>query len=77
MAGKHRRRPAHIPVPAQRRPRPIGITDANTGIEHLMSDEVAAQRRRLGSYLALCGTQVLAASLVAPGRGHCPVCHGR
>ncbi|MGH3766823.1 MAG: hypothetical protein ACRDS0_14720 [Pseudonocardiaceae bacterium] len=39
-----------------------------------MTDEAAARWRRTGRYVALCGAQVLAASLTAPNRGQCPMC---
>ena len=74
MAGRHRRESERARVPAQRTPRPLGIIDARTQVEHLMSDESAMAHRHLGSYLALCGVRVLAASLAAPDRGRCSVC---
>jgi hypothetical protein len=50
-----------------------GITDRRTHIQHLMCHEVAAEHRH--RYLALCGAQVLAASLTTPPqRGRCPMC---
>jgi hypothetical protein len=74
--GKHRRvsRVAHIAIPVPRGPRPVGIIDAKTHIEHLMTDESAVAYRHSGRYLALCGVEVLAASLAAPDRGRCPMC---
>lgn len=69
MAGRHRRRPG---IPAQRRP--LGMTDAHTCVEHVVSDESAVEHRHCGRYLALCGAQVLAASLTAPARGRCRAC---
>lgn len=74
MPGRHRRQAAHAQVPAQRGPRPLGITDAHTHVEHLMTDESAVAHRHSGRYLALCGIEVLAASLTAPGRRHCRRC---
>lgn len=41
--GRHRRRRSvaqHRPVPAPQRPRPLGIVDSDTGIEHLMTRRV-------------------------------------
>ncbi len=72
--GRHRRQAAHTAIPAQRGPRPLGIIDARTHVEHLMTDESAMAHRHSGSYLALCGVRVLAASLTAPDRGRCPRC---
>lgn len=78
MAGKHRHQPhavhVQLQLPAQRGPRPVGITDARTRIEHSMTDESAARHRHSGRYLALCGVQVLAASLATPSRGRCGAC---
>lgn len=52
----------------------VGITDAHTHVEHLVSDECVAVHRHVGYYLALCGATVLAASLTDPGRGWCRAC---
>ncbi|MGH3766092.1 MAG: hypothetical protein ACRDTX_13250 [Pseudonocardiaceae bacterium] len=76
-AGRHRRRPdaAYVRIPEQQRgPCPVGITDAHTHVEHLVSDESVAAHRHTGHYLALCGMTVLAASLTDPGRGWCREC---
>jgi hypothetical protein len=73
MAGKHRRGAAHRPAPA-RGPRHIGIVDARTHIQHLITHEVAAEYRHAGRYLALCGSMVLAASLTTPERRRCQMC---
>ena len=75
MAGKHsKRRGAHARIPEQRGPRPVGITDACTHLEHLVSDESVMAHRHTGIYLALCGEWVLAASLTQPSRSWCPAC---
>jgi hypothetical protein len=80
MAGRHSKREAHGQVAEQRRPHPVritdavGITDARTRIEHLMTDAAAMEHRHVGRYLALCGIEVLAASLTDPGRGQCQPC---
>jgi hypothetical protein len=77
MAGRHRRQSdgAHVGIPEQRRaPRPVGITDAHTHVEHLVTDESAMAHRHSGRYPALCGVQVVAASLTAPGREQCQCC---
>ncbi len=76
MPGRPRRAVARAQMTAaQRGPRPLGIIDAQTQVEHLMSDESARAHRHSGCYLTLCGIQVLAASLVtAPDRGRCPKC---
>jgi hypothetical protein len=52
----------------------VGVTDARTRIEHLITDAVAVQQRHTGRYLALCGIEVLVASLTEPERGRCLPC---
>lgn len=73
MTGRHRRCGTHPRIPEQRGPRPVGIVDATTRVEHLVSDPVV-EYRHAGRYLALCGIEVLAASLTEPGRGQCRPC---
>lgn len=65
---------AHTRIPTHRGRRPLGMVDAHTHVEHLVTDESAATHRHSGSYLALCGAQVLAASLTAAARAYCPRC---
>ena len=72
--GKHRRQALHAGIPGQRGQRSVGIIDARTHVEHLVSDESARAHRDRGHYLALCGVTVLAASLTDPGRGRCQEC---
>ncbi len=83
MAGRHsKRRSAHAqaPPPAQPGPRPVevsdaaGITDARTRVEHLMTDASAMEHRHSGRYLALCGIEVLAASLAEREHSRCQPC---
>jgi hypothetical protein len=74
MTGRHRLQAERAQIPVQRRPRPLGIIDAQTHVEHLVTDESAREHRHSGRYLALCGVQVLAASLTATDRGRCPRC---
>lgn len=85
MRGRHRRAvvgsylghsdTTYVGIPQQQRgPCPVGITDARTHVEHLVSDESVAAHRHAGHYLALCGMTVLAASLTDPGRGWCRDC---
>lgn len=73
MAGRHRR----VRIPEQRGPRPLGITDAHTEVEHLVTDDAVVAHRHSGRYLALCGVQVLAASLTVRERTRCRPCHRR
>ena len=72
--GRHRRGATHRPMPTAHHHRPIRIVDARTSMEHLVTDESVAAYRHAGRYLAVCGAQVLAASLTAPQRSRCPVC---
>jgi hypothetical protein len=72
--GRHRRGAAHPPMPSAHQHRPIRIVDARTSMEHLITDESVVAHRHADRYLAVCGAQVLAASLTAPQRSRCPVC---
>jgi hypothetical protein len=74
MAGRHSKRGAHARIPTQRESLSVGITDARTRIEHLMTDVSAMAHRHSGRYLALCGAEVLAASLAERERGQCQPC---
>lgn len=75
MAGRHSKRPrAHAHIPEQRRSCTLGITDAQTHLEHLVTHESLAAHRHSGRFPATCGTEVLAASLTDPGQGRCPEC---
>ncbi|MGH3937111.1 MAG: hypothetical protein ACRDTG_00520 [Pseudonocardiaceae bacterium] len=50
------------------------MVDARTLTEHLIDlDAIAASRSR-GSYLALCGTEVLAASMTTEEQRFCQKC---
>ena len=76
MAGRHSKRAgAHVGIPGQYRMRPLGVIDARTHVEHLVSEQSAVARRQAG-YVAHCGAMVLAASLTELGRGHCAECVG-
>ncbi|MGH3908913.1 MAG: hypothetical protein ACRDTE_32730, partial [Pseudonocardiaceae bacterium] len=55
----------------------IEVTDAHTGDAHLVTDDAVRADRHTGSYAALCGDIVLAASLTAPEEGHCRRCARR
>jgi hypothetical protein len=51
------------------------MVDARTLEAHLLTDEaLAAGRRGEGRYTALCGVNVLPASLTAAERGYCTSC---
>lgn len=67
-AGKHRRR--------ERRHRTaIPLVDAHTLTAHYLTDEaLAAGRRGAGRYVALCGLDVLPASLTVAEVDHCRRC---
>jgi hypothetical protein len=56
-------------------PLTVELVDGLTEVIHRVTDDAfAAGRRNGGCYRAVCGVFVLAASLTAPGRGHCPTC---
>jgi hypothetical protein len=53
----------------------IELVDRRTEVAHRVTDEAFATGRRDGGcYRAMCGAQVLPASLTAPARRHCPAC---
>ena len=54
----------------------FSVTDAHTGCEHLVTEDAIGVGRRSGRYAGVCGADVLAASLTAPGRGYCRSCAG-
>ena len=55
----------------------LSVVDARTEIVHLVRVEAAALHRRSGRYPALCGVEVLSASMLAkPGR-QCEDCQTR
>ena len=75
MAGRHSKRPGvGVGIPGQRGMRSLGVIDARTHVEHLVSEQSAAAHRHAGCYVAECGAVVLAASLTEPGRGRCAEC---
>lgn len=58
--------------------RVIEMTDARTHRAHLVTDEAAAAGRAdAGSYVAVCGVVVLAASLTNPDTSYCSDCRRR
>ncbi|MGH3764903.1 MAG: hypothetical protein ACRDTX_07110 [Pseudonocardiaceae bacterium] len=73
MAGRHRRRGAHVSIPAPRRPG-IELVDGLTQVRHRVSSDALLAGRQRGDYQAFCGARLLAASLTDPGRGQCPGC---
>lgn len=50
------------------------MVDAQTLIEHLIALEDIAETRWQGRYTALCGAEVLAASMTTEERSHCRKC---
>lgn len=50
------------------------LLDAHTADTHLVTNDAVVAGRRAGSYLAVCGTVVLAASLTAPEDKYCRSC---
>lgn len=62
-------------TPAATVPRLVALTDVHTGAAHLVTDEaMVAGRRAGGHYAAVCGVDVLPASLTAPERRSCRHC---
>jgi hypothetical protein len=51
----------------------LAVTDAD-GIAHLVTDAAMAAGRRAGRYAAVCGAEVIAASLTAPEFSRCRGC---
>ena len=75
MTAQHsKHRETHAQIPEQQGSRPLGITDAQTHPEHWVTEESLAVHRHSDRLLVMCGSEVLAASLTAPGRGRCPEC---
>jgi hypothetical protein len=73
MPGKHRLK--HRRAEHTARHRTVEVIDAHTLTTHVLTnDAFAAGRLPKGSYTALCGQDVLPASLVEPGRGRCASC---
>lgn len=74
MAGRHKRRAGSVPLVAAR-PRAIALTDALSHTAHWVTDDAAAAGRRSGGrYVAVCGLEVLPASLTTPERSYCSSC---
>jgi hypothetical protein len=51
----------------------LTVTDV-AGVEHLVTDAAMAAGRRAGRYAAVCGAEVIAASLTAPESSRCRRC---
>jgi hypothetical protein len=74
LAGKHRLRGRRAETTAPRR-RAVEVIDAQTFTAHFLTiDALAAGRHPRGRYIALCGQDVLPASLTEPGNGRCSSC---
>jgi len=52
----------------------IMLTSAVDGVDHAVTDEEMGAGRASGTYVALCGARVPAASLTAPPAQSCPPC---
>jgi hypothetical protein len=71
MAGRHRLKSVQRTV----RHRAVEVVDARTLTAHFLTMEaLATGRLPKGCYIALCGQDVLPASLAEPGRSRCPLC---
>ena len=74
MPGKHRLKTRRAEHTAPRH-RPVEVVDAHTLTAHFLThDALTAGRLPKGRDIALCGQDVLPASLVEPGRGRCSSC---
>lgn len=71
MMAKHRRLDRRRPT--LRRRCFIDMVDVRSLLTHLMTPDAAAAGFR-GRYVALCGADVIPASLTEPGRGRCKPC---
>jgi hypothetical protein len=73
MTGRHRLRDRR--VQRTTRHRAIEVVDVRTLTAHFLTmDALAAGRLPTGRYIALCGHDVLPASLTEAGRSRCPSC---
>jgi len=73
MAGRrwlHGRRPRDVITER----RTVEMVDVTTMQTHLLSDDAVTAGCRGGHYTALCGTDVIPAAMVEPGRGYCRSC---
>ena len=72
MPGRHRLKGRRA---EQAHRRAVEVVDAHTLHVHLLTnDALAAGRHPEGRYIALCGQEVLPASLTDPGHNRCPSC---
>lgn len=72
MGARHRR---HASASTRPRPRTVEIVDVVSRMAHQLTfDAVDAARGASGRYIALCGSEVLPASLTAPPQGRCRSC---
>lgn len=60
--------------PAARRDRVLAMTDTETRIAHLVTDEAMAAGRRAGRYVAACTTVVVPGSLKEDTNRYCRAC---
>lgn len=73
MMAKHRRLDRRRPT--LRRRCLVDMVDVRSLVTHLMTPDAAgAGLRPQGRYIALCGEDVIPASLTEPGRGRCEPC---
>jgi hypothetical protein len=71
MMAKHRRLDRRRPT--LRRRGFVDMVDVRSLLTHLMTPDAAAEGLRSG-YIALCGANVIPASLAEPGQGRCEPC---
>ncbi|MGH3615717.1 MAG: hypothetical protein ACRDRK_24605 [Pseudonocardia sp.] len=73
MAGRRRRNGRRTRDMITER-RIVEMVDVTTLQAHLLPDDAVTAGRRGGHYIALCGTDVIPAAMVEPGRGSCRSC---
>lgn len=56
------------------KPHVVAMTDTQTGITHLVTDETVAVGRRAGRYVGECGAVVLPGSLMEDTGRYCRNC---
>ena len=74
--GRHRMTATGNRTPNRTQCTLLTVTDV-AGLEHLVTDEALAAGRRAGRYIAVCKSEVIAASLTTPETGHCEGCRQR
>lgn len=72
--GSRCRHRVHVVSTPTEMPLVVRMTDGRTGEAHLVTEDAVIAGCRAGRYPAVCGVEVLPASLTIPERGYCPPC---